>query len=150
MEYEIKGQWVKLSLVRDPGRDQITCEKILSSHEAAKMLAPYYEHHDREEFIVICLDQKNKIVAINSVSVGSLTVTVVHPREVFKVAVLCNSAAIIVAHNHPSGDATPSEEDKNITKRLKEAGAILGISLLDHLVIGGRDEYYSFADRGTL
>ena len=82
---------------------------------------------DREKLILVCLDNKNQPTSINTVSVGSLNSSIVHPREVFKVAILSNSASIIVYHNHPSGDVTPSKEDINITKRLKEARKILGI-----------------------
>lgn len=104
---------------------------------------------DREEFLVVPLDGKNRALGFHVVSVGTLTASLVHPREVFKAAILANAAAIVVVHNHPSGDPTPSAEDQAITERLKQAGALLGIRLLDHVVIGdGR--YVSFADEGLL
>ncbi|WP_349255188.1 JAB domain-containing protein [Trichlorobacter sp.] len=96
---------------------------------------------DRECFIVLHLDGKNRIVARELVSVGSLQQSIVHPREVFKGAVLNGSASIICLHNHPSGDPKPSPEDLIITKRLQEAGEILGIKVLDHLIIGDRSAY---------
>lgn len=94
---------------------------------------------DRETFIVMCLSTKHRINHIEVIAVGSLNQAVIHPREVLKSAVLSNSAAIIVAHNHPSGDLSPSPEDIKVTKRLKEAGEIIGIELLDHLIITGDD-----------
>jgi len=81
------------------------------------------------------LNQKNRVIGIHTVSMGSLTASVVHPREVFKVAILANCASILLAHNHPSGDCQPSKEDRAITTRLVEAGRLLGISVLDHVII---------------
>jgi len=108
-----------------------------------------FEVADREEFLAVSLDGKNRSLGFNVVSVGSLTASLVHPREVYKAAILANAAALLVVHNHPSGDPTPSTEDMAITARLKHAGEILGINLLDHVVIGdGR--YVSFADDGLL
>ena len=89
------------------------------------------------------------MLGFHVVSVGSLTASLVHPREVFKVAILANAAAIICCHAHPSGDPTPSAEDTAITQRLREAGELLGIGLLDHVVFGD-DRYVSFADEGLL
>jgi len=123
--------------------------KVRESHDLVRVLKEYYRNHDREEFLVVCLDSKHHISAINSVSVGSLNLNIVHPREVFKSAILANSAAIIIAHNHPSGDPTPSPEDREITQRLKTAGGYLGIAILDHIVVGD-DTHVSFADQGTL
>ncbi|MDF0668780.1 MAG: JAB domain-containing protein [Nitrospira sp.] len=102
---------------------------------------------DREQFLVCCLDAKHGIIGVNIVSIGSLTVSIVHVREVFKPAILLNACAIIAAHNHPSGDPTPSQEDRALTTRLREAGDLLGIRLLDHLILGD-DRHYSFADQG--
>src|SRR5207302_8829691 len=104
---------------------------------------------DREVFLALVLDGKNQLLGFNQVSVGSLSAALVHPREVFKAAILANAAAIILVHNHPSGDPEPSPEDRAITGRLKEAGELLGIKVLDHVVIGdGR--YVSFADQQLL
>lgn len=102
----------------------------------------------KEYFIAIHLDGKNRIICIDQVSVGSLNQSIVHPREVFKTSLLSSAAAIILLHNHPSGDPTPSREDMEITKRLREAGDLLGIRILDHIVIG--DTYISFVERGVL
>jgi DNA repair protein RadC len=97
------------------------------------------------------VNRKNEVIGINTVSVGNLTGSIVSPREVFKPAILANAAALICAHNHPSGDPKPSPEDRETTKRLHEAGKLLGIQVLDHIIIGdGTTAYYSFADQGAL
>ena len=114
------------------------------------MLQEFLADTDREHFVILMLDQKNQVIGINTVSIGSLTASVVHPREVYKPAILSNCAALILGHNHPSGDPQPSKEDRAITQRLKEAGALLGINVLDHLVIGAEGRYFSFADENLL
>lgn len=98
---------------------------------------------EQEEFWCLNLNSKNRIISEWMVSRGTLTASLVHPRDVFREAVRVNAHSIIVAHNHPSGDLTPSPEDHDITKRLIEAGILLGIRVLDHAVIT-EDEYYSF------
>lgn len=120
---------------------------IESSATAAAILRPCFEGLDREQFLICGLDAKHRVIGINLVSVGSLTLSIVHPREVFKPLILMNAAAWLCAHNHPSGDVTPSMEDRLLTKRLKEAGELLGITLLDHLILGTHHTY-SFADQG--
>jgi DNA repair protein RadC len=104
---------------------------------------------DREEFRILLLNAKHKVLGVHTVSIGSLTVSIVHPREVYKAAILANAAAIIGIHNHPSGNPDPSLEDHALTKRLSEAGTLLGITLLDHVIIG-EHTHYSFADQGQL
>ncbi|MDD2851569.1 MAG: DNA repair protein RadC [Desulfuromonadaceae bacterium] len=103
----------------------------------------------KEMFITLHLDGKNRIMCVDLVSVGSLNQSIVHPREVFKTACISNAAAILCLHQHPTGDPTPSSEDIAITRRLKEAGEIMGIKLLDHIIIGD-GEYLSFVERGLL
>jgi DNA repair protein RadC len=93
------------------------------------------EDADREKFVVVCLDTKNQPTAINVCHIGSLNASIVHPREVFKSAILANAASVLVAHNHPSTDPTPSREDIEVTKRLSEAGKVIGIDVLDHLIV---------------
>ncbi|SNB45488.1 DNA repair protein RadC [Geobacter sp. DSM 9736] len=105
-------------------------------------------HEAKEHFIALHLDGKNRIACLDRVSIGSLNQCVVHPREVFKTACLSNAAAILLIHNHPSGDPTPSREDMEITRRLTEAGELLGIKVLDHIIIG--DSYTSFAEQGLI
>ena len=99
--------------------------------------------------IVCCLDMKNQPTSISVVSIGSLNSAIVHPREVYKTAILSNAASIIIAHNHPSGIVDPSHEDITLTNRLDEAGKIIGIKLLDHLIIG-YGNFYSFKEEGML
>lgn len=106
-------------------------------------------HLDREEFRILLLNTKHHVAGMHIVAMGSLNTAIVHPREVFKAAILANAFAIIALHNHPSGDPTPSPEDHALTKRLSETGTILGIRLLDHVVIG-QEKFYSFADHGQL
>jgi len=103
----------------------------------------------KEQFITLHLDGKNRIICMDVVSIGSLNQSIVHPREVFKTACISNAAAIICVHQHPTGDPTPSSEDISITRRLKEAGEIMGIKLLDHIIVGD-GEYLSFVERGLL
>jgi DNA repair protein RadC len=99
----------------------------------------------REAFVVFALNARHRILGVHVVSIGNLTSAPIHPREVFTFAIALGSAALVVAHNHPSGDATPSSDDRAITNRLQESGDLLGIKVLDHLVIGS-DRFYSFAD----
>ena len=103
---------------------------------------------DREHFVVLLLDIKNKVIGINTVSIGNLDSSIAHPREVFKPAILSNAGSILLAHNHPSGDPTPSREDIEITHRLVNAGNILGINVLDHIIIG--DGYRSLKEAGHM
>lgn len=106
-------------------------------------------HETKEMFITLHLDGKNRIICMDLVSVGSLNQSIVHPREVYKTALLSSAAAIMCIHQHPTGDPTPSSEDISITRRLKEAGEIMGIKLLDHIIVGD-GEYISFVERGLL
>jgi len=103
----------------------------------------------REHFLVLLLNARHECTAVETVSIGSLNASIVHPREVFRPAVLAASASIIVAHNHPSGDPEPSEEDLSITRRLVQVVELLGIALLDHVVIASRG-VVSLRERGAL
>lgn len=123
--------------------------KISDSQNAYRLLVPLFDGLDREHFLVVGLDAKHAVIGINTVSIGSVTMSIVHPREVFKPLILMNASAVILAHNHPSGDATPSPEDRALTRRLKDGGELLGITVLDHVVLG-EDRYYSFADHQEL
>ena len=127
----------------------IDSEHITSPGDGAQLLLPLLRHETHEKFVVLLLNTKNRIIKTEQIAEGSLTSAVVHPREVFAPAVVAHAACILVAHNHPSGDPYPSTEDRKLTKALEEAGIVLGIPLLDHLVIGdGR--YYSFKEHGDL
>ena len=113
-----------------------------------------YFHHElrdarTEQFLLLLLDGKNRISRRVTISHGSLNQSIVHPREVFAPAVRESAAAVLFVHNHPSGDPSPSREDCEITRRLKEAGELLGIRVLDHVIIGD-GSYYSFVESGTL
>lgn len=102
---------------------------------------------DRESFFSVLLDTKHRVLGVEEAARGSLTSTIVHPREIFKAVILASAAAVIFVHNHPSGDPTPSREDVEITRRLREAGELLGIRVLDHVVVG-HDRYVSMVDDG--
>ena len=117
--------------------------------EGAAFLMPRLRYAAKEQFVVILLDAKNKVIGTEVVSEGSLSTSIVHPRDVFQPAILQNAAAIAVAHNHPSGDPTPSAEDRELTQTLLEAGRALCIPVLDHLIIGD-GTYYSFEEDGAL
>lgn len=117
---------------------------IRSPYDAYKLIKNFLIDSDREKFVVAYLDTKNQPVNISVVSIGSVNSAVVHPREVFKVAILSNASKIIYFHNHPSGNLKCSKEDENITNRLKECGEILGIELVDHIIVGDNDTYFSF------
>lgn len=123
--------------------------RIQTPEDVVELGRRFLEESDREQLLVCCLDTKNQPTAINVVSVGSLNTSIVHPREVFKVAILSNSASIILFHNHPSGDPAPSKEDISITERLKESGRILGIQVIDHIIIGD-NSYCSLKEKGII
>lgn len=139
----------RISLVRE-GQLPSYEYRMRSSAAASTVLREYLADTDREHFVILMLDQKNQVIGINTVSVGSLSASVVHPREVCKPAILSNCASLILGHNHPSGDCQPSREDRSITSRLVEAGKLLGIAILDHVITGDGTKYFSFADEGLL
>lgn len=138
----------RVALVREGSLD-VEAPRFSNSRDGYLYIRKLSEELDREGFWILCLDAKNKLIGINLVSLGSLSASVVHPREAFKTAILLNSAAILAGHNHPSGDPTPSREDREMTQRLVEGGKILGIRVLDHIVAGEKD-YFSFADSGLI
>ncbi|HMI85617.1 MAG TPA: JAB domain-containing protein [Polyangiaceae bacterium] len=113
----------------------------------AKIIRPLLKHEAVEVFVVLLLNGQHRVFGLAEVSRGTLTATLVHPREVFGPALRHGAAAIIVAHNHPSGDPEPSTEDVTVTQRLVEAGTILGIPLLDHVIVGERDRHLSLRIR---
>ena len=133
----VKIENVRIKLVKESAG--LYCSNYISSPEdATEIAAKFFEdmNSDREVFSVILLDVKNRVIGINVVSIGSLSASVVHPREVFKAAILANAASIILTHNHPSGDPAPSKEDISITARLVQAGRLMDIPVLDHIIIG--------------
>ena len=137
----------RVTLVRD-NRAVPPSLPLNTSVAAAAVLRPLFAGLDREQFLVCGLDAKHGIIGVNVVSIGCLTLAIVHPREVFKPLILMNASAWICAHNHPSGgDPTPSQEDRVLTSRLRQGADLLGISLLDHLILTDA-HCYSFADQG--
>ena len=128
--------------VTNPQTVQGVLSKVLNSENEVDRM--------KEHFWVIGLSTRNAIQYIDLVSLGTLNASLVHPREVFRFSILKAVSSIILSHNHPSGDAEPSEEDMRITRRLVEAGKIIGIEVLDHIVIGDRDSFYSFKERGII
>ena len=125
-----------------------TCT-ISSPKDAYEMIKDQLQDLDREQFIIACLNTKNEPTNISVVSVGTLNKAIVHPREDFKEAIKRSAASVICAHNHPSGDPTPSEQDIGLTHRLYEAGELIGIKVLDHLIIGD-DQFVSLKEKGYL
>lgn len=113
------------------------------------ILEPLLQDADREHFYVFLLSTKNHVLAVELVSVGSLSASIVHPREVFKPAIVASAAAIVVAHNHPSGVVDPSPEDTEFSKRLQRCGELLGIRVLDHVIVANGD-FTSLKERGDL
>ena len=119
--------------------------KITSPNDVAEIFIPLLRDEVKEHFVVVCLNTANKIIKYEIISIGNLNSSVVHPREIFKVAIDNNSANIILLHNHPSGNLEPSREDISVTKRLVEAGKLLDIQVFDHIIIGNNN-YYSFVE----
>jgi len=148
---------IRLKCLRAVYERQVIREKApayLNTRRISKAEDVYELMHDlqlegKENFLVLHLNNKNEIMCLDRVSTGSMNQSIVHPREVFKAALLSSAAALILVHNHPSGDPEPSREDMEITKRLQEAGNLLGIKVLDHVIIG-EGRFISFAERGLL
>lgn len=121
-------------------------KKITSPADVAEIFIPLLRDELKEQFIVVCLSSANKIIRFEKISIGNLNSSVVHPREIFKVAIENNSASIILIHNHPSENPEPSNEDISITKKLVESGKIMDIPIFDHIIIAG-NSYTSFVER---
>ena len=135
-------------------RESLSKSKIDSPELVYELLGPEMRALSRESLRVILLDTKYHLMRIEEVSLGSLNESIAHPREIFRPALICSAYAVIIAHNHPSGDPTPSEADHRLTRRLSEAAQLLQISLLDHVIIGspnaGKPSFYSFKEAGIL
>jgi DNA repair protein RadC len=137
---------VRLSLVRENADAPYAQPKtVKSGTDVAELVRAFLRDDPRELFVAVYLDGKHRPTAIHACSVGTANNATVHPREVFGPALLHGACAMVVAHNHPSGDATPSPEDRLVTERLREAGDLMGIEVLDHVVIG-EGRFYSFID----
>ena len=122
---------------------------IITTANGVYMHLHEYHHLDREHFIAITLDGSSRVISTHTISIGTLNQSIVHPREVFYPAIKDKAAAIIIAHNHPSGQLFPSRADKQVTTRLKDAGKLIGIDIVDHIILTP-DGYYSFQDEGLL
>ncbi|MDQ0086738.1 DNA repair protein RadC [Paenibacillus anaericanus] len=122
---------------------------IRTPEDVYKLVEPEMRYLKVEHFVILMLNSKNGVIAKEVISIGSLNACIVHPREVFRPAIKRSSASIICVHNHPSGNPDPSREDEAITKRLTEAGTLLGIDVLDHIVIG-HQKYVSIKERGLM
>jgi DNA repair protein RadC len=123
--------------------------KINSMDDVVQIVKPMISDSNKEFFMALYLNTKNGVLKQEVISIGSLNANIVHPREIFKTACMISASSIIVAHNHPSGDPLPSREDIEITKKLHEAGKMMGIELLDHVIIG-HDRNYGFKESGQL
>ncbi len=124
--------------------------KVESPNEGVELVRKYLENFDREKLIVVGVDNRNQPTFIDTISIGTINSSLVHPREVFKSAILSNSESIIMFHNHPSGETEASKEDINITYRIKEAGNIIGINLIDHIIIGSNGRFSSLKEKGVI
>lgn len=138
-----------LHAVREPGIVYAQRPRISCSSDLANLVSEDLKNADREIFAVIPLDAKLRVIGSHVVSVGSLSSSTVHPREAFKFLITKNASAFFAVHNHPSGDPTPSSEDRTVVNILVQAGSLLGIRLTDFIIIG-LDHYFSFADDGSL
>lgn len=136
-------QIIRLQIVR-VGSFPYSPKRIRSPRDVARIFRSFLPGADREYFVVLLLNGKHQVNALNVVAIGSLMMAVVSPREVFKPAVEANAAAMVVCHNHPSGDPTPSREDHALTQRLVQAGQIIGIPVQDHVIVGEK-RHVSFA-----
>lgn len=142
-------EYLSLRVVREKKSILYPQRKIDSPKQAAELFRQIIGDYDRESFYILYLNTKNEPNAIHNVSIGTLSSCLVHPRDVYKLALLNNSAAIICCHNHPSGNPDPSEDDIAITLRLTESGNILGIDVLDHIILGD-SKFTSLKESGLM
>ena len=124
--------------------------QVSSPEAAAKLLRPVLEQQPQETLYALLLNAKNRVLQSCIIGIGTVNASLVHPRDIFRRALAANATAVIVAHNHPSGDPTPSREDVELTKRLAEAGRIIGIEVLDHVIIGAGGYYKSLHADGVI
>ena len=143
------GQIMKVTRLQTTEVRERVC--VRHPREVVPILQDFYKDDigEKENFIAISLSRSNEVKEIRTVAVGSVSGVQVHPREVFRHAILDNASAIILAHNHPSGNVAPSDADIFVTKRLKDAGGIIGIEILDHIIVS-KTEYYSFVENDCL
>jgi DNA repair protein RadC len=147
--YKSLGKYTKKQLI-----EMMVRERASQMKEPKDVYRIVMDHLDKikfeeqERFFVATLDGSRKLIDFHIISIGTVNRTLVHPREVYRAAIKDNAAYIIIGHNHPSGELTPSEEDIAVTKRLKQAGGIMGISVMDHIIVSPSDGYFSMLERG--
>ena len=149
-EYRIPG--FRVCLVREPGVVLEQKPLVQTPRDAVPIFAEYIGDRDREVFALALLTIRRRVICLHTVSVGCLSSSLVHPREVFKPAILAGpgASAVLLAHNHPSGCPEPSAEDLTLTRRLVDAGRLLGIDVLDHIILGENGRFVSLRDRGHI
>lgn len=139
-------------LVREKleGSDAIPQTQATGPADIARIARQVIGDSPQEHFIVLTLDARYSVRGVQIVTVGTADASLVHPREVFRAAILANAAAIVLVHNHPTGDPTPSPEDRAITRQLADAGKLIGIPLIDHIILGWDDSRYAFSEMGLI
>ena len=138
-------QTIRLTLVREGEAGP----QLTTPDAAVEAIKDKLRGLDREHFLCVHMDVRNRVIGCETVAIGSLSACIVHPREVFKAAILSSAASILLAHNHPSDDLTPSKDDMDLTKRLVQAGTILGIEVIDHIIVC-EDKHLSLRERGIM
>ena len=141
---------VKIQLVKESSYSSDQRPIIRTPDDVAYIMRSITDLLPEEHSFVLVMSTKNKVNAIQEISIGSLNAAIIHPREVFKAAILSNGAAVIIVHNHPSGDPSPSPEDITLTSALQKAGQILDIPVLDHIIMGDNGKYVSLKERGIM
>lgn len=150
MTMRLRELTLRYSPASDPaGRALLLRQAVDRAVDVAPALVSLLQHEAVEVFVMFCLSTKHRVLGYYEVSRGTLDATLVHPRDVFKVALLANAAAILVAHNHPSGDPSPTADDLAVTRRLVSAGEVLGIQVVDHIVVGD-SRWVSLNDLGMI
>lgn len=145
--FEIARRTIKEASLEE--KEKLNSKPVISPDDIIELLRSKISDFNKEQFLVVSFDTRQKVIGVDNVSTGTVNTSLVHPRETFSSAIKHIAASVIVAHNHPSGDTEPSEEDIKITKRLTEAGKIIGIELLDHIIVT-RTNYFSFKEHGLL
>lgn len=168
-KYEVNGEQLELLYVKEEGENKKPAKRvdivsikmvkersmmyknrqISSPEDAYQLFKEYLDGVDREWFVVAALNTKNEPTVISTAHIGTLNSSIVHPREIMKLAVLSNASSIVVCHPHPSGNPEPSQEDIHVTRRLVEASKIMGIDLLDHIILGD-DKFVSLKEKGYI
>jgi DNA repair protein RadC len=144
---KLRPEWVRL--LREPDPTQPDPVRICGPKDVFALLHPRASAELVEVFYVVLLNTQSRVIALSEVTRGTLNSSLVHPREVFRLSIAYGAAALVLAHNHPSGDPTPSAEDRAVTRQMVDAGRLLDVAVMDHIIVGG-DRYVSFAETGLL